>query len=184
MIVDVSKNKMSVGEACIDTIRQIDSIVYEAQMDIMVAEYNYLAETGEPLMITDGSENSIFKRVRNAIVSIMNAVKKFFADLKEKISKKIQKFKNNVEIYKAYYKLGRDLERMYEDLLKEQKEAERAAKKAEGDMSKIRQVLNNFKEKCHKSTKEAKEKYVTVDVYDADGNRIHTTHTTAKVSEA
>lgn len=186
MVVDVSRNKMSIGEACIDTMRHIDAIVYEAQMDIMMAEYNYLAENGEPLMLEDGSENKtgIIEKVRNAISAIMEAVRKFFSDLKEKVKKRAQQVKDSTEAYRAYYKLGKELGRMYDEVLKESKAAEKAAKAAEGNTSKVKQILNNFKAKCHKATKEAKEEYVTCDVYDADGNRISGYKTTAKVADA
>ena len=36
MVVDVSTVTMSIGEAAIETMRQIDAIVYEAQMGIMM----------------------------------------------------------------------------------------------------------------------------------------------------
>lgn len=186
MVVDVSRNRMSVGEAYLDTMRSIDAIVYEAQMDIMVAEYNYLAENGQPLMLEDGSENTagIFKKVQNAIMSLVETIRKFFADLKEKIKKKAQQVKDFAEAYKAYYKLGKELDKMYAEVLSESKEAKKAAKEASGDTSKIKQILNKFKEKCHKTTKEAKEKYVSCDVYDADGNIIRGAHTSAKVVES
>lgn len=185
MVVDVSRNKMTVGEACIDAIRQIDSIVYQAQMDIMVAEYNYLAEAGEPLMLTDGSEKKagIFERVQKAIMSIVETIKKFFADLKEKIKKKAEQVKDTVEAYRAYYRLCKELDKMYAEVLKESKEAEKAAKES-NDTGKIKQILDKFKEKCHKTTKEAKEKYVSCDVYDENGKKIRGAHTTAKVVES
>ena len=88
MVVDVSAITMSIGEAAIETMRQIDAIVYEAQMGIMMEEYTYLQENG--VLMEAEEKINIVQRVKDAISKMVDTLLNLLITAKRNIDKKVK----------------------------------------------------------------------------------------------
>ena len=108
MVVDVSTVTMSIGEAAIETMRQIDAIVYEAQMGIMMEEYTYLQENG--VLMEAEEKVGIVQRVKDAISKMVDTLLNLLITAKQNIDKKVKEIKQNHEAKVATRKIVKELD--------------------------------------------------------------------------
>lgn len=180
MVVDVSTVTMSIGEAAIETMRQIDAIVYEAQMGIMMEEYTYLQENG--ILMEAEEKVGIVQRVKDAISKMVDTIMNLLITAKRNIDRKVHEIKQNHEAKVAARKLAKELEDIYDDVKKEAEKSKKEADKTT-DTSVLNGILNKFKDKCNGAAKSIKSKTETVkvDILDANGKKIATTKTKVQV---
>lgn len=162
MIVDVStKSNMSIGEAAIDTMRNIDAIVYEAKMGIMMDKYYYLAENGCVMEADAPEKKSIISRIREAIGKMAQAVHDFFDNLLKKAKEKIDSIKEEHRKKKAM----RIVTKAFIDILNnfdaDKANAVKTLDTADGD-DEAQEVMDNFKKTCNNATNEGKRKLKTI----------------------
>ena len=180
MVVDVSKVTMSIGEAAIETMRQIDAIVYEAQMDIMMEEYTYLQENG--VLMEAEEKVGIVQRVKDAISRMVDTLLNLLITAKQNIDKKVKEIKQNHEAKVAARKIVKELDDIYDEVKKEAEKSKKEVDKTT-DTSVLNGILNKFKDKCNGAAKSIKSKTETVkvDILDANGKKIATTKTKVQV---
>lgn len=150
MVVDVSYNQMTIGEAAIDTMRQIDSIMYEAKMSITLEQYTYLQENG--VVMESDSEGTMIQKVKEAINKMVHTVIDFFIGIKQKIDAAVDFAKDKVAARKAVKILKDNLQEDVDELKEEAEEAKNEAEKAENP-DKLKGILIGIKEKCNSVTK-------------------------------
>lgn len=181
MIVDVSNVSMSIGEAAIETMRQIDSIVYEAQMAIVMEEYTYLQENG--VLMEAEAKTGIVQRIKDAISKIVDTFMDLLITAKRNIDKKVREIKYNQQAKIAARKLAKELDDISDEIKSDAEKSKKEADKTT-DTSVLNGILNKFKAKCNDAAKTVKSKTETVkaDILDANGNKIATTKTKIQVS--
>lgn len=181
MVVDVSTVTMSIGEAAIETMRQIDAIVYEAQIGIMMEEYTYLQENG--VLMEAEEKVGIVQRVKDAISKMVDTLLNLLITAKHNIDKKVKEIKQNHEAKVAARKIVKELDDIYDEVKKDAEESKKKADKTT-DTSILNNILNKFKTKCNDAAKTVKSKTETVkaDILDANGKKIATTKTKIQVS--
>lgn len=181
MVVDVSVVTMSIGEAAIETMRQIDAIVYEAQMGIMIEEYTYLQENG--VLMEAEEKVGIVQRVKDAISKMVDTLLNLLIAAKQNINKKVKDIKQNHEAKVVALKIVKELDDVYDEV---KKDAEESKKKADmtTDTSVLNDILNKFKKTCNDAADSIKKKTKTVkiDILDANGKKITTTKGKVEVS--
>ena len=87
MIVDVSYKNMSIEEMEFDAIRGLDTIVHEAEMDMVMDRYIALKES------TSGTDSKFF--IVRAVKKLFRSVVDFFRKIKNAISDKLRQIKDN-----------------------------------------------------------------------------------------
>ena len=75
MIVDITRQRMSIEESYYDAMRQMDAIVHEAEMNIVLEEYYFLQENG---VVMEEDNRSVVQVVKDAIKKIAKTVVDFF----------------------------------------------------------------------------------------------------------
>ena len=123
MVVDVSTVTMSSGEAAIETMRQIDAIVYEAQMGIMMEEYTYLQENG--VLMEAEEKVGIVQRVKDAISKMVDTLLNLLITAKQNIDKKVKEIKQNHEAKVAARKIVKELDDIYDEVKKDAEESKK-----------------------------------------------------------
>ena len=181
MVVDVSTVTMSIGEAAIETMRQIDAIVYEAQMGIMMEEYTYLQENG--VLMEAEEKVGIVQRVKDAISRMVDTLLNLLITAKQNIDKKVKKIKQNHEAKVAARKIVKELDDIYDEVKKDAEESKKKADKTT-DTSVLSNILNKFKKTCNDAADSIKRKTKTVkiDILDSNGKKIATTKGKVEVS--
>ena len=181
MVIDVSAVTMSIGEAAIETMRQIDAIVYEAQMDIMMEEYTYLQENG--VLMEAEEKVGIVQRVKDAISKMVDTLLNLLITAKQNIDKKVKEIKQNHEAKVAARKIAKELDDIYDEVKKDAEESKKKADKTT-DTSVLNGILNKFKKTCNDAADSIKKKTksVKIDILDANGKKIGTTKVKVEVS--
>lgn len=177
MVVDVTPIS-NITESYYETIRQLDSIVHEAEMSIVISEFTYLQENGV-LMEMDERLAKVVDRVKEAINKMLDAIMGLLEKARRNIDTKMREIKATVENRKAIHSFNKDLDKICRNVIDEAEKSKREASKA-NDKSKLNGIMDKFKKACSDAADSIRSKTETVkaDILDKNGKKIgHTTIT-------
>ena len=185
MIVDITRQRMSIEESYYDAMRQMDAIVHEAEMNIVLEEYYFLQENG--VVMEEEDNRSVVQVVKDAIKKLAKTVVDFFYGIYKNIVEKVKKAKDKKKAQEATKDIIDDLKEAIDDVKEESKEACDKVEEASTTEAK-KGILGRFKSKwgncCTTFKNRAKKVKVDTDIYDSNGNKIASRKSKIKVSDS
>lgn len=180
MVVDIRPFDVNITESYYDTLRQLDSIVHEADMSVVIEEFAYLQENGV-LMEMDERISVAVQRVKEAISRMVDAIMELLYKAKKNIDTKVREIKTTVETRKAIHSFSKDLDKICRNVVDEAEKSKREASKA-NDKSALSGIMDKFKKACADAAENIKSKTETVkaDILDSNGRKIGSTTATMK----
>ena len=184
MVVDITRQRMSIEESYYDAMRQMDAIVHEAEMNIVLEEYYFLQENG---VVMEEGNRSVVQVVKDAIKKIAKTVVDFFYGIYKNIVEKVKKAKDKKKAQEATKDIIDDLKEAIDDVKEESKEACDKVEEASTTEAK-KGILGRFKSKwengCTAFKNRVKKVKVDADIYDSDGNKVASRKSKIKVSDS
>lgn len=181
MVVNVTPI-YDITESYYESLRQLDSIVHEAEMSIMVTEFAYLQENGV-LMEMDERLAVVVDKVKEAIAKMVDTIMELLEKARRNIDTKVREIKATVENRKAIHSFNKDLDKICRSVVDEAEKSKREASKA-NDKSALNGIMDKFKKACANAADgiKAKTETIKVDIIDKNGKKV--AHSTATVADA
>lgn len=181
MVVDVTPIS-DITESYYESLRQLDSIVHEAEMSIVVTEFAYLQENSV-LMEMDERLAVVVDKVKEAIAKMVDTIMELLEKARRNIDTKVREIKATAENRKAIHSFNKDLDKICRNVIDEAEKSKREASKA-NDKSALNDIMDKFKKACADAADgiKAKAETIKVDIIDKNGRKVG--HSTATVADA